>query len=108
MGFDGKVGGIEQAISIEEALHSYTSTPAWQDHSEHWKGQLRPGYTGDVTILNGDILKAKGAEDITSLDVVGTIIGGEVVYDASTSKAPAARAGAAEGRRLPPSSLGRV
>ncbi|URM94606.1 amidohydrolase family protein [Actinomadura madurae] len=85
-------GGIEQAITIEEALHSYTSTPAWQDHAEHWKGQLRPGHVGDMTILNGDMLNAKTAEEITSLDVAGTIMGGEVVYDASTTTA---RCGAA-------------
>ncbi|SFO73416.1 amidohydrolase family protein [Actinomadura welshii] len=96
LGFDGKVGGIEQAITIEEALHSYTSTPAWQDHAEHWKGQLRVGYLGDVSILNGDILNAKTAEEITGLDVAGTIIGGEVVHDASTTTAPAVRRGAAK------------
>jgi hypothetical protein len=47
-----------------------------------------------VAILDGDILKAKGAEEITGLTVTGTIIGGKVVYDASTSTAPTARAGA--------------
>ncbi|WP_166521050.1 amidohydrolase [Modestobacter roseus] len=91
-GFDGKVGGIEQAITMEEALRSYTATPAWQDHAEDWKGQLRRGYVGDVTILSGDVLRARTAEEITGLEVIGTLIGGRVVYDATTSTAPAARA----------------
>ncbi|MFD9099392.1 amidohydrolase [Streptomyces collinus] len=96
LGFDGQLGGIEQAITVPEALHSYTSTPAYQDHAEKWKGQLVPGYVGDVAILDGDVLKAKTAEDITGLDVVGTVIGGQVVYDATTSTAPAVRRGAAK------------
>nr|WP_021592301.1 hypothetical protein [Actinomadura madurae] len=54
------------------------------------------GYLGDVSILNGDILNAKTAEEITGLDVAGTIIGGEVVHDASTTTAPAVRRGAAK------------
>ncbi|NAZ77631.1 amidohydrolase family protein [Kineococcus sp. T13] len=95
-GFDGKLGGIEQAISIEEALRSYTATPAWQDHAERWKGVLQPGYVGDVTILSADILQAHGSEEIMGCEVVGTVLGGEVVYDSSTSSAPAALAGAAK------------
>lgn len=94
LGFDGQPGGIKQAITIPEALRSYTSTPAYQDHAENWKGQLVPGHVGDVAILDGDVLEAKSAEDITGLDVVGTVIGGQVVYDATTSTAPALRRGA--------------
>lgn len=93
-GFDGQVGGIEQAITIEEALHSYTTAPAYQDHAEKWKGRLRPGYVGDVTILDGDVLSARSAEEIVGLSVTGTVVGGKVVYDATSSAAPAARRGA--------------
>ncbi|MCZ2826165.1 MULTISPECIES: amidohydrolase [unclassified Modestobacter] len=96
LGFDGKLGGIEQAISIEESLRSYTSTPAWQDHAERWKGQLRPGFAGDVAILDGDLLQARTAEEITGHQVIGTVFGGQVVYDATTSTAPGMRAGAAK------------
>lgn len=93
-GMFGGVAGIEEAITVEEALASYTRTPAWQDHAESWKGRIKEGYVGDVTILDGNILR-RPAEGISELKVAGTIVGGEVVYDATSSGAGRARAAAA-------------
>jgi predicted amidohydrolase YtcJ len=42
---------------------------------------LRPGYLADVVILSGDI-EAVPPDRISSLQVVTTICGGRVVWDA--------------------------
>ena len=93
-GMFGGVAGIEQAITVEEALASYTRTPAWQDHAEAWKGRLKEGYVADITVLSGDIF-AIDPKDIGTMKVATTLVDGQVVYDATSSTAGSARAAAA-------------
>lgn len=90
-GMYGGVAGKKQAITVEEALTSYTRTPAWQDHAERWKGRLATGYAADVAVLDGDILK-RDPRDIPELTVAATLMNGKVVYDATGSGSSAARA----------------
>lgn len=82
----GGVAGKAQRISVEEALASYTRTPAWQDHAESWKGMLRRGYAGDVCIVGGNVLTAD-PRDLPAMDVTTTVVGGDVVYDSAASTA---------------------
>lgn len=92
-GMFGGVAGIEEAITVEEALTSYTRTPAWQDHAEAWKGRLAEGCVADVAVLDGDILK-RDPREIPGMQVAATLMNGRVVHDATSSRAAAARAAA--------------
>lgn len=97
-GMFGGIAGIEEAITVEESLASYTRTPAWQDHADSWKGRLKEGYVADVTVLDGDILRTPPG-GISDLSVAGTIVGGKVVYDATSSTAGRARVAASGVKR---------
>lgn len=88
----GGVAGTAERITVREALRTYTSTPAWQDRAERWKGTLQRGRVADIAILDGDVLKERPAK-ITDLEVTATVLGGKVVYERRNSrKAAAARA----------------
>jgi predicted amidohydrolase YtcJ len=84
----GGVAGTAERIGLRAALRTYTSTPAWQDHAEDWKGTLRPGKAADVVVLSGDVLETRPAK-LTDLDVVTTIVAGKVVYDRKDSRGAA-------------------
>jgi len=85
----GGVAGEAERITVQEALVSYTRTPAWQDRAESWKGTLEPGCAGDVTVVDGDILRAD-PHDLPGMQISATIVGGDVVYDAGSSAAKGA------------------
>lgn len=79
--FDGGVvAGTEERINVREALRTFTSTPAWQDFAEDWKGTLQVGRVADVCVVNGDVLGTDPRE-LPSLPVALTILNGEVVYE---------------------------
>ena len=73
----------DQRISRMDALKSYTSNAAFAAFEEDLKGTLTPGKLADVTVLSKNIL-AIPEEEIPSVSVVMTIVGGEVVYRAGT------------------------
>ncbi len=77
----GKVSGPEQCITVREALRNYTINGAWLDHMEHIKGSIEPGKLADFCIIDRDILSIDPHE-ISSLKILMTITGGNVVYDA--------------------------
>ena len=47
------------------------------------RGHLAPGTLGDVTILSGDVTDAT-PDEIRAMEVIATIVGGEVVHCADT------------------------
>ena len=70
-----------QRMTREEALRSYTSSNAYAAFEEDIKGKLKPGMLADIAVLSRDIMKV--AEDsIPGTQVVYTILGGKVVYEA--------------------------
>jgi predicted amidohydrolase YtcJ len=69
----------EEAMTREEALASYTTNPAYAAFEEAIKGSITPGKLADITVLSGDILTVP-EEEIPDLEVLYTIIGGEVRY----------------------------
>ena len=69
----------EQAMTRDQALASYTTNPAFAAFEEALKGSITPGKLADITILSGDILTVE-EEEIPDLEVLHTIIGGEVKY----------------------------
>jgi len=78
----GKVSGPEQRITREEAIRAYTINAAWQDHLEYKKGSIEVDKLADFCILNDDILTAD-VNKIKDIQVLMTIVGGKIVYDAS-------------------------
>ncbi|MFT4512451.1 MAG: putative amidohydrolase YtcJ [Planctomycetota bacterium] len=72
----------EQAMSRMEALYSYTMACAYAAFEEGSKGSLTPGKLADIVILSKDIMTVPEAE-ILDTQVLYTIVGGKVVYDAS-------------------------
>lgn len=77
----GEVSGPEQRIGLTDALRAYTCNGARQDFAESWKGTLAAGKIADLCVLDGDLLTTP-AEDIPTLPVAMTILGGEIVYSA--------------------------
>ena len=94
----GGVAGEAERITLREALHTYTSTPAWQDHAERAKGRIKPGRVGDLVVLEED-LRRVDSKDYVDVPVNATVLGGEVVYErkngASRALASASAASAA-------------
>jgi len=72
----------EQAVTREQALKMFTSWPAYAAFEENDKGTLEPGKLADMTVLTADIMKIP-EPDILKTRCEMTIIGGEVVYDAT-------------------------
>ncbi|WP_210493141.1 amidohydrolase [Patulibacter sp. SYSU D01012] len=87
----GGVAGEAERITLREAIRTYTSTPAWQDRAEGWKGRLVPGHVADVVVLGDDVLAAR-PDRITDIDVTTTIVAGAVVHERrGSARADAAR-----------------
>jgi predicted amidohydrolase YtcJ len=74
-----------QRMTREEALSSMTLWPAYASFQEQQVGSLTPGKLADIVVLSQDIMTVP-AEDILKTKVELTIVGGKVVYDASTPR----------------------
>ena len=70
-----------EALTREEALHSYTMANAWAAFEEDVKGSITPGKYADIVVLTRDILEISDSE-IRDARVALTIVGGEVAYRA--------------------------
>jgi predicted amidohydrolase YtcJ len=93
-GGSGAVSGPDETIGLAEALRTYTTTAAWQDHADHWKGSLRRGMAGDLCVLDG-VLTGLDSHEISDLPVALTIVNGAIAYDAADATGTAGTAGAA-------------
>jgi predicted amidohydrolase YtcJ len=69
-----------QCVSREEALKAYTREAAYSEFTEAWKGLIRKGYLADFIILSDDIASVQ-PEELLSLSVEKTYVGGRCVYD---------------------------
>jgi predicted amidohydrolase YtcJ len=72
----------EQAISREQALKMFTIWPAYAAFEEKDKGSIEVGKLADFTVLSQDIMKIPEPE-ILKTRCAMTIIGGEIVFDAT-------------------------
>ena len=52
----GAVSGPEEAITVQEAIRTYTINGAYQDHLEAVKGSIEVGKVADFCIIDQDIL----------------------------------------------------
>ena len=76
----GLVCGKHQAVTIEEALRSYTTDPAWFDHMEDRKGSIEVGMLADFAVLGEDITEID-PQKIAETPIHMSIVGGHVIYD---------------------------
>jgi predicted amidohydrolase YtcJ len=68
----------EQRLTLDEALLATTVNPAWLARDEHRRGKLLPGYLADLVVLDRD---PYDTEDLTSVHVVATMLGGRWTYN---------------------------
>ena len=75
----GKVYGVKQRVSPEQALHTWTLGSAYASFDEKLKGSITPGKLADFVILSDDPLQVD-PESIRHIHVLRTVIGGETVF----------------------------
>ncbi|MEH7107332.1 amidohydrolase [Bacillus sp. JJ1764] len=75
----GQTIGRNQAISLLEAIRTYTWNGAYASFDEQHKGSIEVGKLADLVILEGSILQTDPA-DIADIPIHMTIIDGEIVY----------------------------
>ena len=81
------VGGmkvIKQTVSREDALIAHTRRNAFFVFQENSLGSIQPGKLADLLVLDRDYLTIP-PDQIKDIRPVMTMVGGRVVYDASTS-----------------------
>lgn len=76
---DGKVYGKEEQLSMFEAVSLYTTGSAYAIGEEERRGKIETGYLADFTVLDQDLFSIS-PEDITTANVVNTVVSGEIVY----------------------------
>lgn len=70
---------VEEAMTMEEALRSFTLDAAYASHQEQFIGNLEPGKFADFVLLDRDIFKID-PQDIWKAQVLETWVEGEKVY----------------------------
>ena len=80
----GQVLGERQKISRMEALRAMTRTAAYASFSERSTGSLEPGKLADLAVLDRDYLTCP-EEEIRSIGVLLTMVGGEIVFERKQS-----------------------
>ncbi|MGO3151781.1 MAG: amidohydrolase [Galactobacter sp.] len=76
----GWVYGEDERITAIEALRAYTVGSAEVTGWAGRKGRLAPGYLADLTILSDDPTMVDPSR-IGGIDVLATVVGGEVTHD---------------------------
>lgn len=69
----------EEKVTQEQGLRCYTTNPAKANYREKELGKLAEGYFADFVVLSNDIIFCK-AEDIINIEILMTVINGEIVY----------------------------
>ena len=78
---DGYCARPDLAMKREDAIRMYTINGAYQEHMEHIRGSIEVNKVADFQILDKDVMTCPVTE-IGSANVVMTICGGKVVYEA--------------------------
>lgn len=72
---------LRERLTLLEALTLFTRAGAWVGFEERRKGRIMPGMLADLVVLDGDLTTVP-VEEINTLGVAATIVGGEVVWAA--------------------------
>jgi predicted amidohydrolase YtcJ len=80
-GWDGKTWGANQRISVDEAIAVYTYNGAWASKEETLKGSITAGKLADYVVLADDPHTVE-VEKIKDIQIVRTVVGGRVSYEA--------------------------
>ena len=83
-GWQGKVYGAGEAVSVEQALRLYTLGSAYMTFDERVKGTLELGKLADMVVLGEDPMTVD-PERIRNIRIAKTIIGGRQVFDSTES-----------------------
>lgn len=75
----GTVTGPAEGLTVEEALASYTSGAAYAAHRERDFGSVTARKHADFTVLSDDPRRVDPGR-IAKIEVVGTVVGGDVVH----------------------------
>jgi len=77
----------EQRLTLEEALRGYTREAAYAEFEEKVKGSLEPGKLADLIVIDKDITQlGSKPQEILSIRVLKTFIGGKLVYDSAAAQ----------------------
>lgn len=79
-GWDGKTWGANQRISVDEALRVNTINGAYASYEEAIKGSIVAGKLADFVVLADDP-HAVDKEKIKDIQIVRTVVGGNVVHE---------------------------
>ena len=77
----GNVLCPEERISVMDGIRMYTVNSAYCGFEENLKGSIEPGKLADLIVLSENPLKIPESE-IKNIQVLKTIIGGKIVYEA--------------------------
>ena len=80
-GWDGKTWGANQRITVDEALRVNTINGAYASREEALKGSITAGKLADFVMLADDP-HTIDAGKIKDIQIVRTVVGGEVAYQA--------------------------
>jgi hypothetical protein len=80
-GWNGEQWGVNQRVSIDEALQIMTLNGAHASHEEAIKGSITAGKLADFVMLSADP-HAVAADAIKDIKVLRTVAGGTTVYQA--------------------------
>ena len=70
----------EEKITVQEALHGYTSVAAYSGFAEQSTGSIAVGRLGDLVMIDRDVTRASH-EELEHAILVRTIVGGQTVYN---------------------------
>lgn len=73
--------GPDETLSPMQALQAWTLGSAQATFQENVKGSITPGKLADFAVLSGDPTGV-APEEIVGLQVLGTVVGGELRFDA--------------------------
>ena len=74
----GKVISPQEAITVAEALESYTMGGAWAEGTESVKGSIEPGKYADFVVLDSNPLEI-AVEELTSIITESVFVNGQQV-----------------------------
>ncbi|MGH7655290.1 MAG: amidohydrolase [Gemmatimonadaceae bacterium] len=80
-GWDGGKWGLNQRVSVAEALQINTLNGAYNSHEESIKGSITRGKFADFVVMADD-MHTIDQEKIKDIEIVRTYVGGTVVYHA--------------------------